>query len=89
MKAYLKIYKAQNGIIIKNSEGQLTIIPDGTVSDNCLALYEIAKELFEDQSRYSQERIYIANLPGDKYDGPLTKEQKDTVAWLKSLGNME
>lgn len=48
------------------------------------ALQEVAS-LCEDSSRHSKSRVHVLSLPGDKYEGELTKKQKESLEWLTSL----
>ena len=77
------ITKTNNGYILRLGD-ELFSFEDGIKwqDESLLKLLQEINNYFGESSRYSEHRIYIVDLPGDKYEGELTEEQKATKRWL-------
>ena len=81
MKA--SITKTNNGYIVRLGE-ELFCFEDGDKwqDSSLLRVLQEINNYYGESSRYDEHRIYILDLPGDKYEGEPTEEQKATKRWL-------
>lgn len=65
---FLKIKPVDIGYIVKNSDGDVTLIADADPVDRTSALlWEVLEQVGHVGSRYDERRVRIVIEPGDKY----------------------
>lgn len=77
------ITRAENGYVLKVDDGiaQVHVFEGEDVESTLKLLQHLSSELCPG-SRYDANRIYVVGLPGDKYEGELTDDQKATADWM-------
>ena len=78
----IRIRRLSNGYVIKTEESEMCF-PDS--NDGILSMLRHLIEDITETNRYSDERIIVGVLPGDKYEGkltPLVRETIETLSWL-------
>ena len=89
----LIIESVENGYILKYkdpiTDKVITQVFDNELQSNIRALellfYSVAELIAEPTSRYSEERLFVGAVPGDKYEGEHTEQVKDTIDTLSWL----
>jgi len=62
-----RVKAAQNGFVIEQDDGELTVCTGDTEIDEFMDLLQNILKLYgPGESRYSKERIHINAFPGDK-----------------------
>jgi len=79
------ITRAENGYVLKIDAGmgspEVHVFEGEDVESTLKLLQHLSSELCPG-SRYDARRIYVVDMPGDKYEGELTDDQKATADWM-------
>jgi hypothetical protein len=82
------ITQAENGYVLRlYNEGMAaeTHVFEGEEVEATLSLLQFISSELSPGSRYDANRVYVVGLPGDKYEGELTEDQKRSLDFLRSL----
>lgn len=73
----MKIQRVSNGYVATSEEETVVFEDQNEWEGHSLKeLLHYINETFGSSSRYDAHRIYILDVPGDKYEGELTDEQR-------------
>lgn len=79
------ITRAENGYVLKlqydDDRTQVHVFEGDDVTSTLGLLQHLSSE-FCPGGRYDARRIYVVDLPGDKYEGELTANQRATADWM-------
>lgn len=85
----IQIETTTNGYIVYEKQDEKVIKTIYRESDLQIMLYDVLSLIGPSESRYSQERIFIGTMPGDKYEGELSPAVKDTLSRISYLTGKE
>lgn len=79
----IQIETTSNGYILYEKQDDKVIKHTYTDEQTHELLYHVLYLIGPNESRYSDERLFVGYLPGDKYEGEFTEKVKETIDRIK------